>query len=313
MAEKSIIEVEGLTHKYGARTALADLSFVVRRGEIFGLLGPNGGGKTTLFRILSTSIVPTNGSAHLFGLDVVRDRRYIRDKIGVVFQAPSLDRKLTARENLRHQGHLYGLRGSRLDRRIEDLLARFGLAERGDEIVEKLSGGLRRRLELAKALLHSPELLLLDEPSAGLDPGARLELWRYFEELRRAEGTTLLLTTHFTEEAERCDRVGILDRGRLVALSPPDELKAMIGGDVVSVEAREPERLRDGIKAKFGGEPTLLDGVIRIECQRGHEFIARLVEAFPGQIGAVSMHKPTLEDVFIRLTGHKLYVEPDRR
>lgn len=313
MAEKSIIEVEGLTHKYGARTALADLSFVVRRGEIFGLLGPNGGGKTTLFRILSTSIVPTDGSARLFGLDVVRDRRYIRDKIGVVFQAPSLDRKLTARENLRHQGHLYGLRGSRLDRRIEDLLARFGLAERGDEIVEKLSGGLRRRLELAKALLHSPELLLLDEPSAGLDPGARLELWRYFEELRRAEGTTLLLTTHFTEEAERCDRVGILDRGRLVALSPPDELKAMIGGDVVSVEAREPERLRDGIKAKFGGEPTLLDGVIRIECQRGHEFIARLVEAFPGQIDTVSMHKPTLEDVFIRLTGRKLYVEPDQR
>ncbi len=313
MAEKSIIEVEGLTHNYGTRTALSDLSFVVRRGEIFGLLGPNGGGKTTLFRILSTSIAPTNGSARLFGLDVVRDRRYIRDKIGVVFQSPSLDRKLTARENLRHQGHLYGLRGRRLDRRIEDLLARFGLAERGGEIVEKLSGGLRRRLELAKAFLHGPELLLLDEPSAGLDPGARLELWRYFEELRRVEGTTLLLTTHFTEEAERCDRVGILDRGRLVALSPPDALKAMIGGDVVSVEAREPERLRDGIKAKFGGEPTLLDGMIRIECQHGHEFIARLVEAFPGQIDTVSMHKPTLEDVFIRLTGHKLYVEADQR
>jgi ABC-2 type transport system ATP-binding protein len=300
-----LLVVEALTHRYGQRTALDKVSFEVGKGEIFGLLGPNGGGKTTLFRILSTLVAPSEGTVRLFGIDVVREQSEIRRRIGVVFQSPGLDRKLTALENLRHQGHLYNLHGPELQMRIDELLSRFGMADRKDDLVETLSGGQRRRVELAKGLLHKPQALLLDEPSTGLDPRVRRELSDYLEHLRDEDGMTILLTTHLMEEADRCDRLAILDRGQLVALNTPRQLKKQIGGDVISVETDQPEPLAEQISKRFNLVAQVLDGTVRIERADGHKFITDLVEAFPGQIDAVSIHKPTLEDVFIRLTGHR--------
>lgn len=301
----SLLVVNGLTHRYGERIALDEVSFEVPEREIFGLLGPNGGGKTTLFRILSTLVVPREGNVCLFGIDVARHQSEIRRRIGVVFQSPSLDRKLTVLENLRHQGHLYNLRGHGLQARIDELLARFGMADRKGDLVETLSGGQRRRVELAKGLLHKPQVLLLDEPSTGLDPRVRRELSDYLEQLRDQDGMTILLTTHLMEEADRCDRLAILDRGRLVALNTPRQLKEKIGGDVISVETAQPQSLAEQITKRFGVEAQVLDGSVRVERANGHKFITDLVESFPGQIDAVSIHKPSLEDVFIRLTGHR--------
>jgi ABC-2 type transport system ATP-binding protein len=301
----SLLVVEALTHRYGERTALNRVGFEVARGEIFGFLGPNGGGKTTLFRILSTLVAPSEGNVRMFGIDAVRDQNEIRRRIGVVFQAPSLDRKLTVLENLRHQGHLYNLRGQDLQSRIDQLLTRFGMADRKGDLVETLSGGQRRRVELAKGLLHKPQVLLLDEPSTGLDLRVRRELSDYLERLRDEDGMTVLLTTHLMEEADRCDRLAILDRGQLVALNTPRHLKEQIGGDVISVETRQPQPLAEQIGKRFNIEARVLEGSVRIERTNGHRFITELVEAFPGQIDAVSVHKPTLEDVFIHLTGHR--------
>ena len=298
-----ILTIESVSHRYGERTALDKVGFSVHRGEVFGLLGPNGGGKTTLFRILSTLMTPTEGRVLLDGGPI--DRR----RIGVVFQSPSLDKKLTVRENLVHQGHLYGLCGADLGQRISNLLGRFGLADRAGDFVEKLSGGLRRRVELAKGLLHNPELILLDEPSTGLDPLARRELGNYLEELRQKDGVTALLTTHIMEEADRCDRLAIIDRGHLVAVDTPHALKERVGGDVIGVGAARPLELVGQIAKQFRVKATLVDNVIRIERPRGHEFVPELVEAFPGEIDSVSVGKPTLEDVFIHLTGHRFEEE----
>jgi ABC-2 type transport system ATP-binding protein len=308
------VEVRGLRHRYGDREALKGIDFTVGRGEIFGLLGPNGGGKTTLFRILSTLTVPTEGSAALFGrvLDHSPTQaalKEMRRRIGVVFQAFSLDKKLTVAENLRHQGHLYGLAGPELRRRIGELLERFRLTERTRDRVETLSGGLCRRVELAKGLLHRPDLLLLDEPATGLDPGARYDLWEYLEMLRKQDGVTVLATTHILEEAERCDRIGILSRGELVALDTPAALKATIGGDILSIETSAPEELARGIRERFGETATVVDASVRLERPEAHRFLPSLIESFAGQIAAVTVGKPTLEDVFIRLTGHRFWDE----
>jgi len=304
-----MIEADRLAHRYGDQEALRGISFTVEAGEVFGLLGPNGGGKTTLFRILSTLLTPSSGSARVCGLDLARQPAEVRSHIGVVFQAPSLDIKLTAAENLRHQGHLYGLRGRQLRERIEETLSRLALADRANDLTETFSGGMKRRVELAKAFLHRPSVLLLDEPSTGLDPGARRDLWDYLMRLRDRDGATIVLTTHILEEAEGCDRLGILDRGEMVALDSPQGLKAQIGGDVVTAQCADPPRLCEQIRERFGGEPTVVGNTVRIERERGHEFITDLVEAFPGQISSVTMSKPTLEDVFIRRTGHHFWDE----
>ncbi len=307
MSATPIVEIDGLSHSYGDRLALDEISLRVHPGEIFGLLGPNGGGKTTLFRILSTLIPVSKGRVSVLGQDLSADVRETRKQIGIVFQSPSLDKKLTVMENLRHQGHLYGLSGETLVARSVEMLGHVGLLDRSGEIAEKLSGGLQRRVEVAKAFLHRPRLLLLDEPSTGLDPGARKDLWDYLKDLRKQEGTTLLLTTHLMEEAERCDRLGVLDRGKLVALDSPDTLRSKIGGEMILARSRDATRLCEQIRLKFGGEPRVLDDTVRFERKNGHEFIARLVEAFPGQIDAITVGKPTLEDVFIQLTGHRFW------
>jgi ABC-2 type transport system ATP-binding protein len=221
----------------------------------------------------------------------------------VVFQSQSLDRKLSVAENLRGQGHLFGLSGAPLRARMEEVLARLGLSERRNHLVGSLSGGLRRRVEVAKALLHEPEVLLMDEPSTGLDPGARRELWQYMEDLRTEKGVTVLLTSHILDEAERCDRLLLLHQGRAVAEGTPAELKARIGGDVVVLDVAEPEALRDQLAQRFGVEPRVADGALRVEIANGHRFITEVVEAFPGLIHSVALHKPTLEDVFLDETG----------
>src|SRR5689334_871831 len=235
------IDISSLSRSYGDRAALSDVSFAVSSGEIFGLLGPNGGGKTTLFRVLSTLLPPTSGSAKIFGYDVVANPLAVRQMIGVVFQSSNLDRKLTAYENLRHQGNFYGLSGARLDRRIDELLERVGLTDRRNDLAEKLSGGQRRRIEIAKGLVHSPSLLLLDEPSTGLDPGARRAVWDYLLGLQKSDGVTILLTTHILEEADQCERLAILDKGKLVATGTPDELKREIGSDIIYIDTASPD------------------------------------------------------------------------
>lgn len=300
------VVVEELRHRYGAREALAGVSFAVGRGEIFGLLGPNGGGKSTLFRILSTLQPPSGGRATIFGHDVVAEAAAVRRRIGVVFQHPSLDAKLTVEENLRHHGALYGLGGAEVERRCGALLERFRLSDRRRELVERLSGGLARRAELAKGLLPGPELVLLDEPSTGLDPGARRDLAEHLHELRARDGLTVLVTTHYLEEAERCDRVAIIDRGRVLAIDPPDALKARVGGDVVTIRCADAPALQGRIRDAFSLEPACVDGMLRIEHPRGHELLRAIVESFPSEVQAITFGRPTLEDAFIRLTGHAL-------
>lgn len=295
-----------LIHRYGERVALDRVSIRVAAGEIFGLLGPNGGGKTTLFRILSTLVRPTSGSATILGLDLLRDTGALRSRLGVVFQAPSLDKKLTVRENLAHQGHLYGLARSALRERVDHLLLEFNLRDRAGDLVETLSGGLQRRVEIAKSLLHRPELLLLDEPSTGLDPGTRIDLWQTLYRLRDQQRVTALLTTHLMEEAERCDRVAIIDLGRIVAEGTPEELRAGIGGEIVSARSRDATSLGERIAQSLGVEVSVLNDEVRIEQQDGASFITRLVAVFPGEIDSVTLAKPTLEDVFIARTGRRL-------
>jgi ABC-2 type transport system ATP-binding protein len=306
----SVIAVQNLVHRYESRTALNGLSFDVRAAELFGLLGPNGSGKTTLFRILSTLMLPTSGRAVVMGCDAAHDPATVRRLIGVVFQAQSVDPKLTAYENLWHQGHLYGLRGSMLKKRAEEILARVGLADRAKERVETFSGGMQRRIELAKGLLHRPGVLLLDEPTTGLDPGARRDLWQYLQMLRDEEHVSVLVTTHLMEEAERCDRLAILNEGNLVALGTPAELKSEIGGDVILLDAaHDAGLLAEQIRARFHVETTVLGNQVRMERESGHRFVPDLVEAFPGEIQAISVSKPSLEDVFIHRTGHKFWHE----
>lgn len=320
-ADTSAIEVAHLSHTYPgaqARVALDDVSFTVQPGEIFGILGPNGGGKTTLFRILATLLTPRSPdrapTARIFGHDVTQDPASVRQMLGVVFQQPSLDGKLTARENLAHQGRLHGLGGKDLHARIDHWLTRFGLTDRADEYTERFSGGMRRRVELAKAMLHEPRLLLMDEPATGLDPGARHELWQQLARLRSEQGITVALTTHLMEEADRCDRLAILSRGRLVAMDTPARLKAQVGGDVVTIElapsstSDAADELAQRIAEQFGPwdertRPQVVDGHVRFEKPDATAMVTPLANLAPEAIRRITVGQPTLEDVFLDLTG----------
>ena len=304
------LEAEGLGFFYGERRALSDVSFAIARGEVFGFLGPNGGGKTTLFRILSTLVPIQSGRARMLGRDLAGDTIEIRRKLGVVFQHPSVDGKLTVLENLHHHGRLYGISGRRLKERAAAMLDSLGLTGRAGDLVETLSGGMRRRVELAKAMLHMPELLLLDEPSTGLDPMARREFFGHLEQLSRRDNVTIVLTTHHMEEAERCDRIAMLHQGKLVACAAPGELKSQVGGDVVVIHAAALELLQRKLLQQLKLKSTVVDGTLRIERPRGHELIRDLVDTF-AEIESVSFGKPTLEDVFVHLTGHKFELSGD--
>jgi ABC-2 type transport system ATP-binding protein len=306
---RPVVVVSGLTHRYGDREALSDISLEVREGELFGLLGPNGGGKTTLLHVLSTLLRPTAGTARVEGHDTVESSAAVRARIGVVFQHPALDVYLTPRENLRHHGHLHGMRGPRLAEAIAAGLAELGVAERADDRVKTLSGGTRRRVELAQGFLHDPAVVLLDEPTVGLDPRGRRDFWDRIAALRRSRGAAVIVATHLMDEAERCDRIAILDRGRVVATGTPDALKSEIRGDVIALEAADPDALAASVAERFGGEVVVVDGTVRIERADGPALVPRLAEAFPGSIRSITVGKPTLEDVFLHRTGRP-FLEP---
>ena len=304
------LAVQGVTHRYGSRVALKDVRFEVSEGEIFALLGPNGGGKTTLFRIITTLMRPTSGDAQVFGHSVRDAPHEVRRKIGVVFQQPGLDPKLTVLENMIHHGRLHGMLGAPLRNAADALLAQFGLIDRKKDYVETLSGGLQRRVELAKALLPRPEILFLDEPSTGLDPGARIDFRNELKRLRNETNTTVVLTTHFIEEADHADRVGVIHEGDLVAIGAPEALKKEVGGEVLSIEAGDPESLRVKLEAMFSCEVRSVDGSLRAEMKGAHAAIPRIAEAFPGEVRSITLGKPTLEDVFINQTG-KRFIDAD--
>jgi ABC-2 type transport system ATP-binding protein len=305
------VSCQGVTYAYGSRRALDGVTFDVAGGEIFGVLGPNGSGKTTLFRLLST-LVPllapnASGSVALAGNAYPAQVDGARRRLGVVFQSPSLDKKLTVQENIDAHGHLYGLRGAELKARVDDLLARFALDSRRNDLVETLSGGLQRRVEVAKSLVPRPAVLLLDEPSTGLDPTARRELWNYLRALRDSENLTILMTTHFLDEAEWCDRLLILDEGKQVALDTPEALKRRVGGALLTLQSDKPDALREAVRAELGIEASargvFLDLPVPEDAGAERDLVGRVLARFRGEISGLTLSAPSLENVFTRLTG----------
>lgn len=301
------LSVERVAYRYAERVALSSVEFTVGEGRIFGLLGPNGGGKTTLFRLIATLLPVQAGAIAVCGKDVAASPQSVRRCLGVTFQSASLDGKLTVRENLTHQGHLYGLSGNRLSGRIAAVLSHVRLADRQTELVDRLSGGMKRRAELAKCLLHEPRLLLLDEPNAGLDPGARRDVWTVLDSLRNELGTTIVLTTHLMEEAERCEELAILDRGKLVAFGTPAALKQSVGGDCLTIRSPQAGVLADRIGQRFRIGGNVSGEELRIEHPRAAELLRDLVTEFRAELTAVTLAQPSLEDVFLKRTGHRFW------
>ena len=305
MNAAAAIAIEGVTFRYGEREALRGIGLEVAKGEVRGLLGPNGSGKSTLFKLLSTLVPLQQGRASLLGLDLARDSAAIRRRIGVVFQSAAVDRKLTVRENLRYAGLLLGLDRRELRQRSDELLARAELAERADDPVGDLSGGLRRRVEIAKCLLSRPELVLLDEASTGLDPAARRAMWQV---LRAQPGLTVLFTTHLMDEAAEADRLTLLDDGRIVAEGAPAELMREVGGQVLELEpaaAADGPALADELRAATGASVQTVDGALRIDGERVHELVPRVVERFGARIARLGLAHPSLRDVFLQRTGKR--------
>ena len=302
------VKVEDISFSYGDKKALQGVSFDIKKGDLFCVVGPNGGGKSTTFKILSTLLSPSTGFVEFWGERGDRSLRNIRSRLGVVFQSPALDKKLSVEENLFYHGRLYGLSGAPLREKTRALLERFNLADRAQEKVEKLSGGLKRRVEIAKSLLTDPHLLILDEPTTGLDPVARKEMWDYLNVLRKQTGLTIIFTTHLMDEAETSQRTLFLDQGRVLVSGTPSELKARLGGDVIALRTEDPDLLQSEIEKKFTVKVKRVDEELRIEKSDGAQFIPSLVESFPHQIQSVTLGKPTLEDLFIHLTGHRFDV-----
>lgn len=300
------IEVQDFSYTYGEKPALERVTFAVEAGKVVGILGPNGSGKTTLFRVLSTALRPQTGRVQIHGFDVARHQREVRRLLGVLFQAFTLDRELTVRENLVHQGHLYGLFGQALREAIERVITQLRLGDYRDTPVRELSGGFRRRLDLARALLHSPTILLLDEPTTGLDPKIRNEFWTLVHELNRDTGLTVLFTTHLLDEAERADHLLLLAGGRLVCQGSPEILKRRLGAEILVLKTRETATVAEELRSRFGLEPLIVNGTLRIEHGHSHDLVAQLMHAFGDRIESVTVAHPTLEDVFIRETGQSL-------
>ncbi len=309
MISPRAVSIENVSHFYGKRQALADVSLSIDPGEIFVFLGPNGGGKSTLFRLLSTLMPLRHGSISIYGRTVTAHQHEVRQQIGVVFQMPSLDKKLTVQENIAQQAALYGVTGQTLTERTTLLLEKLELTDRQNDMAEDLSGGLRRRVELAKGMLHSPKVLLLDEPSTGLDPAARQAMWRYLEFLRTDQGVTIVLTSHLLEEAEKADRIAILDQGRLVALDTPDALKDRIGGDTITIRTRQPQALIEKLKTELNLTATEVSDFVRLETEDGPGTIRLIMQTASDLVDAITLAKPSLEDVFIAMTGRQFTEE----
>jgi ABC-2 type transport system ATP-binding protein len=305
-----MIEVRDLVKRFGPVEAVRGVGLSVAPGEIFGFLGPNGAGKTTTIKMLATLLRPTSGRASLAGYDVVEQPAEVRRSMGIVFQDPSLDNRLTAEQNLRFHAMLYGVPPVDVERRIAEVLGMVELTERRRALVATYSGGMKRRLEIARGLLHEPRVLFLDEPTLGLDLQTRNRIWEYVVELRRREGVTVFMTTHYIEESEHCDRIAIIDGGRIVALDTPDALRRRVGGDIITITSPDAPQLAREIEARFGPGARTADGQVVVERERGTEFVPRVAAAFPSLVTAIAVKRPTLDDVFLRLTGHAIREEP---
>jgi len=299
------IDVQGLVKRYGDFTAVDGVSFDVGQGEIFGFLGPNGAGKSTTIGILCTLVRPTEGRVTVSGFDVRRQSDDVRRSIGLIFQDPSLDVQLTAAENLQFHAFLYDVPRKEAASRQEELLRMVDLWDRRDDLVKTFSGGMKRRLEIARGLLHRPKILFLDEPTLGLDPQTRRLIWQYILGLRE-QGLTLFLTTHYMDEAEYCDRIAIIDHGQIVALDSPEQLKARVGGDVVTLRTPDNMEAARVLHDGLGLETERQDGLLRLEAPHGDELIPKLVQALGGKISSINMSRPPLDDVFLKLTGRAI-------
>jgi ABC-2 type transport system ATP-binding protein len=297
------VEVAGLEKRYGDVEAVRGVDFRVEPGETFGFLGPNGAGKSTTINILCTLTRPTAGSARVAGHDVATEQEAVRRSIGLVFQDPTLDADLTAEQNLRFHAELYGVPRAVLDQRIDDMLRMVGLTERRGSVVQTFSGGMRRRLEIARGLLHSPRVLFLDEPTIGLDPQSRASVWDYIRALREREDITVFLTTHYMDEAEHCDRIAIMDAGRIVALDTPEALKAGVGKDRVQITTADDETAIAALRSRFGIEAGMHSGAVTFSVADGERFVPRLFAELGVSIRSVSVSSPSLDDVFLAHTG----------
>jgi ABC-2 type transport system ATP-binding protein len=297
------IEVESLSKSFGEVEAVRDVSFTVPAGEVFGFLGPNGAGKTTTINMLCTLAKPTGGSARVAGHDVVRERDDVRRNIGLVFQDPTLDGYLTAEQNLRLHAELYGVESAIAPARMRQVLEMVGLWERRGTAVQTFSGGMRRRLEIARGLMHSPRVLFLDEPTIGLDPQTRSSIWSYIGLLQQTEDITIFMTTHYMDEAEFCDRIAIMDSGEIVALDTPDALKAQVGADRVRIVTDDDAAATAALAERFGLEARVTEGALTFYVASGEEFVPRLFAELGLPIKSVSISRPTLDDVFMSYTG----------
>ena len=302
----TVIQASGLVKRYGELEAVRGIDLEVHAGEIFGFLGPNGAGKSTTISILCTLLSPTAGTASVAGIDVVHDPAGVRQRIGLVFQDPSLDDQLTGRENLEFHAFIYSVPAAQRRQRIDEMLALLQLTDRASSQVKTYSGGMKRRLEIARGMLHQPQILFLDEPTLGLDPQTRQSIWAHLNELRSGKGITIFMTTHYMDEAEYCDRIAIIDRGTIVAMGTPDELKAMVGGDVVTITSSQPDAAAREIEQLLGVTPLRENGTLRMEVPDGKAFVPRLVRELMAPVDTVSLRRPSLDDVFLKLTGRAI-------
>jgi ABC-2 type transport system ATP-binding protein len=311
MSERSVIEVMNLTKKYGELIAVNNVSFEVKEGEIFGLLGPNGAGKTTLISMLCTILRPTSGTAKVNGFDIVKEEDEVRKSIGIVFQDSSLDNRLTGMENIELHASLYGVPKNERKKRIKEVLELVGLEDKADILVRNYSGGMKRRLEIARALIHYPKVLFLDEPTIGLDPQTRVNIWEYIVKLAKREKITIFLTTHYMEEADfLCNRVAVIDEGKIIAIDSPENLKRKIGGDALIIEAGEKEKTKEVVsKLSFVKKVSEVDGKIYVNIENSEENLPSVFEALRSnniKIKSISVRKPSLNDVFIHYTGKEI-------
>jgi ABC-2 type transport system ATP-binding protein len=299
----SIIKVQNLKKKYGDIRAVDDISFEVEEGTIFGFLGPNGAGKTTTINVLCTLLSATSGTAVINGYDCAKESSEVRKSIGIVFQDPTLDKDLTASENLIFHAYLYGVKKQEIAPRVHDALNFVQLYDRKDDLVKKFSGGMKRRLEVARGLIHRPRVLFLDEPTLGLDPQSRANLWEFITDMPKKHNVTIFMTTHYMDEAEVCNRIAIIDKGKIIAEGSPEELKKTVGGDVISLKTKDNKWSRDKIKKLFNINAEEKNGELYITTGRGDACIPELIRGLADMVISVKLQRPTLNDVFLKLTG----------
>jgi ABC-2 type transport system ATP-binding protein len=302
----SAIDVDTLEKRFGPLQAVAGISFQVAPGELFGFLGPNGAGKTTTLKMLCTLLAPSGGRASVNGFDVVRQRDDVRRSIGITFQDASLDEQLTAVENLRFHAMVYKVPSAEREARLEQALHLVELTDKAGVIVKTFSGGMKRRLELARSLMHRPAVLFLDEPTLGLDPQTRRRIWEFLKELREKHGLTLFLTTHYMDEAEACDRVAIIDHGQIVVLDTPKALKSRLGKDLVQLQSPRPELLADELRQHFQLESKIDNQTVTVSVEQGDRFVVKMMPLLKTELTSLNVRRPTLEDVFVSLTGRQI-------